>query len=145
MMQTHKNVKIAPVFYLSVWNNSIFLRFLLIGGLNTSFSYLVYAGGLFIGLDYKIANLGAVILGILFSFKMQGTLVFNNVKWRLFFRYVLFWMLLYRLNILCISTIMQFGFNAYQAGALALLPITLLSFLIQKIFIFKPVSKKFNV
>lgn len=136
-MAADKNVNLLLISVITIWRKSFFLRFLLVGGINTLFSYAIYALGLFVGLNYQLANLLAMLLGILFSFKTQGKIVFNNVNQALFWRYLLFWILLYRLNILFIAMLMDDGFNAYQAGALSLLPITLMSFFIQKILVFK--------
>jgi len=113
-----------------------FVRFLLVGGLNTSFSYAVYAVLLFLGLNYVIANFGSLLLGILFSFRTQGRLVFGNSDGRLFFRFAAIWVLIFGVNILLISSLIHTGLNAYWAGALALVPITVISYVVQKFLVF---------
>ena len=114
-----------------------FFRFIVIGAINTAFSYLVYAFFLFCGFAYAIANLLALILGVLFSFYTQGTFVFKNRDGRLLGRFILFWILTYGINIFFIQQLMQAGLNAYWSGAVALLPVTLLSYCIQRFFIFR--------
>lgn len=113
-----------------------FVRFLLVGGLNTGFSYAVYAALLFMGLNYVMANLGALLLGILFSFRTQGRLVFDNRDCRLIFRFAAVWGLIFLVNILLISVLIHSGLNAYWAGALAMVPITVISYFVQKFFVF---------
>lgn len=54
------------------------LRFLFVGVLNTTFSYSLFALLVFIGLHIAAASLFAVLLGILFSFSTQGSIVFGN-------------------------------------------------------------------
>src|SRR3954454_8664255 len=54
-----------------------FLRFLVVGSLNTLFSYAVYAVMLFVGLPYVYANFVALATGVLFSFRTQGAFVFG--------------------------------------------------------------------
>lgn len=115
-----------------------FLRFVLIGGLNTGFSYSVYAGFLFFGLDYALANLLALTLGILFSFRTQGTFVFKNRNRRLIGRFIVCWALIYVLNITFIREMMIMGFDAYIAGGLTLPIITVLSYFLQRFFVFRP-------
>lgn len=115
-----------------------FLRFLVVGGINTCFSYGTYALLLFLGIHYAIANLAALMSGILFSFKTQGKFVFNNSDNRLLWRFVLFWGFLYGFNVAFIDTMMKLGLNAYWAGALTLLPNTILSYLAQKHWVFIP-------
>lgn len=117
-----------------------FARFILVGVLNTAFSYLVYAALLLAGLNFALANLGAVLLGILFSFRTQGALVFSNSSPRLIFRYAAFWLIIYLCNIGLIKLLLSFGLNAYVAGALALPPIVLLSYVVQKYLVFADAS-----
>lgn len=125
----------APVVAKVKANSAI--RFVLVGGLNTTFSYLVYALLIFIGLDYQLANLLTLLVGILFSFKTQGHLVFNNPDNRLLGRFVLSWALIYVCVITLIGQLMALGFNAYAAGALALPMSVVLSYLTQKYFVFR--------
>ena len=113
------------------------IRFILVGILNTSFSYLIYALMLFIGFGYQLANLITVAIGILFSFKTQGHLVFNNPDNRLLGRFVLSWVLIYVCVIVLIGRIIAIGFDAYSAGALALPFSVTLSYLAQKYFVFR--------
>ena len=124
----------------SIVRSSRVIRFLVVGVLNTAFSYSIYALLLFVGLSYQLANFGSLVLGILFSFKTQGHFVFRNADNRLLGRFVLCWILIYVCNIAVIGRIMAFGIDAYSAGALAL-PITiLLSYIIQKYFVFRPAA-----
>lgn len=116
-----------------------FVRFLVVGTLNTSFSYAIYAALLYTGLGYKLANFFAVVIGVLFSFKTQGHLVFDNPDNRLLVRFVGGWVLIYLCTIALIGWIMSLGFNAYLAGALALPFSVLLSYLLQKFFVFRRV------
>jgi len=124
------------VFWCNLWQKRFF-RFLLIGSINTLSSYTIYALGLFIGLNYTIAYLLALFIGIFFSFKTLGKYVFNNSDYRLFWRFVLFWALIYGFNVFCIGIIINFGLNSYAAGALMIAPNAILSYWLQKRFIFE--------
>ncbi len=114
------------------------VRFIAVGVLNTGFSYGIYSLGLACGLPYALANLIALVAGILFSFRTQGALVFHNRETRLLGRFALFWLIMFGLNTGLIALFMQAGFNAYAAGALALLPMTVLSYFVQKFMVFGP-------
>lgn len=116
------------------------VRFLLVGILNTGFSYGVYAILLYFGLSYVVANFFALILGIFFSFRTQGLLVFRNRDDSLFFRFAACWGLIFLVNIGLIYILINVGLNAYIAGAVALPPITILSYLIQKFLVFGAVT-----
>jgi len=119
------------------------IRFILVGTLNTAFSYLIYAGLLFVGFDYKVANLLTLMLGVLFSFKTQGHLVFNNPDNRLLGRFILSWAFIYVCVTAVIGKIINLGFDAYWAGAMALPFSVVLSYLTQRYFVFRklPVEK----
>lgn len=116
--------------------NVQFVRFLLVGVLNTGFSYAVYALLLFAGLSYAPANFGAALLGIVFSFRTQGSFVFRNRDPRLIVRFAIFWLVIFLFNIGLIAGFVHLGFNAYAAGALALVPVVLASFVVQKFLVF---------
>ena len=87
----------------------LLLRFLVVGGINTGFSYCVYVVLAFTGLNYALANLGSLIAGILFSFKAQGRFVFRNSDRSLFWRFVLCWALIYAANVWFITQAMRLG------------------------------------
>lgn len=128
---SHNNHIISQLARISL------VRFILVGGLNTGFSYLIYAGLLFVGLGYALANLLALVAGILFSFKMQGRFVFRNQDNRLLGRFILSWALIYLCTITLIGRLVALDLDAYSAGALALPVSVLLSYLTQKYFVFR--------
>ena len=113
-----------------------FVRFVLVGMLNTGFSYGVYAAFLYLGLPFALANLLALLLGIAFSFRTQGALVFGNRDPRLIVRFAACWLLIFGCNIGLIALLMRAGLDAYTAGALALLPVTLVSYFVQRLLVF---------
>lgn len=111
------------------------LRFLVVGVLNTGFSYSIYAFFVFVGLDYKLANLLSLLLGIAFSFKTQS-MVFGNRDPRLILRFASAWFVIYLINIAVIGALIRLGMNAYWAGVLALLPVALMSYAVQRWWVF---------
>jgi len=121
---------------LGFWQRHRWLRFLVMGGINTGFSYGVYALLVYCGLNYAVSNLCSLILGILFSFRTQAAFVFQQGAHGLFMRYVMVWAILYLSNIAMIGSMMRIGANAYSAGALAIVPTAVLSYFLQKSFVF---------
>ena len=113
------------------------LRFLVVGTMNTGFSFGVYSFLIYLGFDFRLANLVALILGILFSFKTQGSLVFFNRDNRLLGKFVLGWSVIYFFNTGLIWNLVDHGLNFYLAGALTVPFSTGLSYLLQKRFIFQ--------
>ena len=118
--------------------NRQFLRFVVVGCVNTAFSYSLYAVLLWLGMHFALANLCATAVGIVFSFWTQGAIVFKNHDWRLLRRFVMVWVLIYALNIGFIAAFVGLGLNSYAAGALALVPTVILSFVLQRMFVFAP-------
>ena len=111
-------------------------RFLVVGCLNTAFSYLIYACALYIGLSFVWANLCAVVSGVLVSFRMQRGLVFGEGRSGAFLRYIAFWAVIWVINIFIIWLMKIFVQDSYIAGALALIPVTIISYFVQKIWVF---------
>jgi putative flippase GtrA len=112
------------------------VRFLVVGGFNTAFSYTIYVIALYAGLPYALANLCALLLGILFSFRTQGALVFGNRDGSLIWRFAAAWGVIYGFNICLIGLLVRAGLNAYVAGAVALPFTSVLSYVIQKRVVF---------
>lgn len=112
------------------------VKFLLVGGVNTAFSYAIYAIALYAGLPYALANLCALLIGILFSFRMQGALVFGNRDGSLIWRFAAAWGVIYVFNIGLIALLLRVGLNAYVAGAAALPFTSVLSYFVQKRLVF---------
>lgn len=114
-----------------------FIKFLFVGILNTIVGYSFYAFFLFIGCDYKMAALIATILGVAFNFKSTGILVFKSHKNSLIFRFVGVYTVIFFFNLLVIKCLKIIGFNDYIAGAISLVPAAVLSFSLNKFWVFK--------
>lgn len=115
-----------------------FIKFLFVGGINTIFGYSVFAALIFIGLHYSFAVILATILGVLFNFKTTGKIVFNNSRNALLIKFIGVYGITCVLNILFLRVFEQIKFNMYYAGAVLVLPMAVLSFTLNKKFVFKP-------
>jgi putative flippase GtrA len=113
------------------------LRFLLVGVLNTAFSYAVYALLITIGLPIAWASLSALLIGVVWSFITQGKIVFKKLSKASFFKFVLNWTVIYFLNVELIYKLIQFNMNAYSAAAVATIPVTIISYFSMKYIVFK--------
>jgi putative flippase GtrA len=125
---------LATLRYL--WARLQLYRFILVGGFNTAFSYGLYASFIFIGLGYQIAYLIAFSISIIISFKTQGSFVFRNTDSRLLWKYVFSWLLIYLGNISLIGFIISLSGNPYLATIIALPFTVLVSYVVQKRFVF---------
>ena len=121
---------------LSGSNYPLLGRFVVVGIVNTAFSYGAYCFFLFLGAPYAIASLFALVLGIIWSFVTSGRLVFRQSLHGRFWRYVVVWALIYFVYIALIWVCTQFGLNAYLGGALAIMVTAPTAFMLQKALVF---------
>lgn len=110
-----------------------FLRFLVVGGINTLFSFAIYALLILLGLHYVLAALISTICGILFNFKTTGTLVFRNRDNRLLLRFFGVYAFTYLINIGLLKLFDMAGVGSLIAGAIIVLPMAVVSFADEKI------------
>ncbi|MGE4266594.1 MAG: GtrA family protein [Deferribacterales bacterium] len=114
-----------------------FIVFLIVGVLNTVFGYGLFALFIFFGLHYTLAVLFSTVLGVLFNFKTIGTIVFRDGSNRLITKFVSVYAFLYVLNISGLKLLDMAGTtNKYISGGILLLPLAMLSFLLNKKFVF---------
>lgn len=114
----------------------MFFRFVLVGGLNTVFGYGLFALLLYAGLHFSFALLLATVFGVLFNFKTTGALVFKSSDNHKIFRFVLIYLVVYLANVLGVVVFSRLGLTPYLGGAILVLPIAILSFVLQKRFVF---------
>ncbi len=113
-----------------------FIRFLLVGGLNTLFGYGVYALTLFLGGHYTLASAVALVLGVLFNFKTTGRLVFGARGNGRFLAFVTVYMAVYAFNIAAIWVLEQAGVDPYIGGLVVILPQAVLAYALMSRFVF---------
>ena len=119
-----------------------FIRFLIIGGLNTLFGYSIYAFFIFIGIRYYFAILFSTLLGVLFNFTTIGKLVFqtNRLNFKLLLKFVGVYSINYGLNTLGVFILLKFINNEYLAGLILILPVSIIIYLINKKLVFNKLN-----
>jgi putative flippase GtrA len=118
------------------------VSFLIIGIINTIFYYVVYSSLIYVNLNYKWAVLIATVTGVLFSFNTFGKYVFNNSNKALIYKFFIVYSILYVCNISIIYFIEIKIKSYYIAGFIATLFCAMLSFVLNKWYVFK--EKKGN-
>jgi len=122
--------------------NHKFFRFIIIGIINTLFGAGVYSLLIYLGISYAWALLISTILGILFNFKTTGIYVFDNHDNRLIFRFFTIYSIIYVINVLIVKFLIRYtDINAYISGYIAIPIVAILSFILQKKFVFKGRNK----
>jgi putative flippase GtrA len=122
--------------FLTLLENKL-IRFFLVSGLNTVFGYGFFALLIFIGLSYPLALFLGTIAGILFNFKTIGGLVFNNQNNLLIFKFFGVYGITYLCNLGGLALLKSFDINTYLGGAILIIPVGLLAFLLNRTFVFK--------
>ena len=113
------------------------LKFIYTGIINTIFYYILFSVFIYIELDYKFAVLLATLIGIIFSFKTFSKYVFDNQDNKLIFKFFIIYIVLYFTNILLIAIFNLMIVNIYINGLIATLMCAILSFGLNKKFVFK--------
>jgi len=113
-----------------------FFRFLVVGGINTLFGYGVFALLILTGLHYAWAALISTIAGVLFNFKTTGKFVFQSHDNKLIVRFVLVYALLYGIQVSALKGFELISISALIGGALLLLPMAVIAFILNKRFVF---------
>lgn len=114
-----------------------FVRFVLVGVLNTLFGVGLYCLFIYMGVPYRAAVLLSTVLGVLFNFKTIGALVFKNKDNRLIFRFVSVYVITYFINIGLIRVFLCVGINEYYAGILSTPVVALCSYGLQKRLVYR--------
>lgn len=114
-----------------------FLSFILVGSLNTLFSYAIYAFFIFISVNYLVASLVAFCLGTLVSFTTLGKMVFHRFNRKLIKKFILVYLFLYLTYLFVIKLMYCLFHSFYFSGILSSVFVVILSFILNKYFIFK--------
>ena len=114
-----------------------FVRFLIVGGINTLFGFCIYTLLILCHAHYAVAALLGTVCGVLFNFKTTGVFVFRNTNNRLIFKFCGVYALTYALNVLGLKLSNALHVNLILAGAVLTLPIAAISFTLLKFFVFQ--------
>lgn len=118
------------------------IRYLLVGGYNTVVSYALYVLLLWLmgGLHEQLALLGSFLLSSINSFWTQKIFVFGtkgHARWE-YIKCLMSWGASYTLNVVLLAVFVDgFHMNAYMAQFIALILVTINSYLMLKRFAFK--------
>lgn len=118
-------------------NTRKYVRFVLVGGLNTVFGYLVFAGLIRLGWSDVFAVPVSTAAGIAFNFLTYGKLVFESLDRRNLPRFVLGYAGLYLCNLTGLRLLARMGLDAYRAQAVLIVPLALLSYVVNDQWVFR--------
>lgn len=113
-----------------------FVRFLLVGLLNTAFGYALFAGFILLGASLALALAGGTVLGVLFNFRTIGRLVFANRELRLLPRFIAVYSLYFILNLACLQGLLRLGLAPLLAQLLLLPWLSAVNFVLLRRLVF---------
>lgn len=115
-----------------------FIKFVLVGILNTIFGYSCFAFFIYRGFGDISAPFFANLLSILFNFKTYGYLVFKNPDNHLIFKFSAVYSIVYVLNVCGLILMANAGFeNRYISGLILLMPLALFAYYLNGKYVFK--------
>lgn len=115
----------------------LFIKFVLVGIVNTMFGYGLFALLLFCNIHYALASILATIISVLFNFKTTGTLVFENKDNSRILKFISVYCLTTILSISGLKIAKIFGLNLYFAGFVLTGIMAIITFILQKKYVFK--------
>lgn len=150
-MESVRNKVFAPVktayqFMMSIVDkvaenigiSKYFARFMVSGAINTIFGYFAFAFFIFIGCGDFTAPLFANIVGTIFNFNTIGGMVFGDRSKKLFWRFCLVYTIVYIFQVVGLKIFAACGVeNRYLSGFILTFPGALLSYYLNKKFVFK--------
>ena len=120
------------------------VSFILVGILNTIFGYLLYSLFIYLGLGYILAVFLATIFGMMFNYRTIGKFVFNAKNKNSAIKFILVYVVVFLVNISVIKIFKDYGFDNYIAGLIAIFPASVVSFILNKIYVFKEEKNEIN-
>jgi len=117
-------------------SRSKFVRFILVGILNTVFGYLLYALFVLISVDFRVSLFLGTVITIVFNFGTYSRLVFKTNDNRLIFKFVLVYGLIFVLNegLLILLVTHDVGELVGQAMLVPVIAVT--SFILNRLWVF---------
>lgn len=113
-----------------------FISFLLVGGINTLFGYGVYVLFIYLNVNYFFSSLISLFFGIMFNFLTIGKFVFGKLNFKKINKFICFYLFLYVLYVFFIKIFSLWQSNLYICGMFAVIFISIISFIVNKYFIF---------
>lgn len=113
-----------------------FVRFLLVGLLNTAVGYSIFAALTLSGLGIVPATVGATVMGALFNFKSIGSLVFGASGAKLLPRFLAVYVLQCAANIGALRLFQAAGVPLLIAEAMILPVLAVAAFLLMRHWVF---------
>jgi putative flippase GtrA len=131
---TSRNLSVETVNSNFQWRK--FARFLVVGGVNTVFGFIVYSVCIVNGFSVWLAVLTGTLSGTVFNFFTTGGYVFRQLSLTRFPRFVLCYFFVYTINLILIELVSAYITNKILTQAILTLPLAILSYFLMARFVF---------
>lgn len=121
---------------LELVSRSTFVRFILVGILNTIFGYLLYAFFVLISIDYRVSLVLVTLITIAFNFGTYSRLVFKTNDNRLIFKFVLVYGSIFFLNEGLLILLVTHDVGELVGQAILVPVIAATSFILNRLWVF---------
>lgn len=113
-----------------------FLRFLVVGAVNTLFGYAVFAGLVLAGMPPMPALVITYVVGVAFNFMTTGKYVFGGARREAFLRFVAAYVVIYLFNVALFQAFTWVGASPLVAQALCVPIVAVFSFAVFRFRVF---------
>jgi putative flippase GtrA len=114
-----------------------FIKFILVGLLNTAFGSAVYATLIYVSLPIWAALLCGNAAGVIFNFFTTGSFVFSDVALTRLPRFLVTYAVCYVINYASIKALVTLHLNAIESQLVMALPMAALSFCLMSKYVFR--------
>jgi putative flippase GtrA len=111
-------------------------RFLLAGGINTLFGFVVYSAFIIAGMPVWLSLLASMFLGTIFNFFSTGGYAFREISYSKFPHFVICHLFIYGVNLMLIDLVFVWLDNKIMSQAILVFPMAMLSYFLMMRFVF---------
>jgi len=116
------------------------LRFVLVGLLNSAFGYACYAACTYLGFGYFWSGAASMICGTLFNYVTSRRLVFKGWDGS-FVAFAMSYSVALAVSVVCLEAFGRLGISPYVGGILVAVPAAIVSYVLQRFFVFRKADK----
>jgi putative flippase GtrA len=117
------------------------IRFYIAGGINTLLSYCIFAALIYFGFVYWLAVVICYAIGLVINYKTIKMIAFNDSSKQSLRHFFFIFCITCLVNIASLKILIGLGVNTYLAPWIVVIPISLLSYFLNKKYVFNVKSK----
>lgn len=121
---------------MNLERHATFLRFLIAGGFNTLFGWLVYSAAILWGMQPWLALVVGMATGIGFNFISLGAYAFRDTALKRFPRFALSYGFIYATNLICLKALKPWIDQPIWAQLILTPPMAILSYVLLSRMVF---------